>query len=212
MMKRGGGWVTPQREKLLGAVRAPPSHSVVHKTHYTHAHTRTHTHTPQPDPMKSDGGGDSEWDDLPYQYGFGEWEGARAGWGENGMCGCAVSGRFPSATRPWCAENASSSLLSHAPPPSIPPVPRPSGNEFTSEAVPGALPVGRNSPQVSESGRESEERRRRAPARCCDTAMLTLPHPPTPSPKKKKKKKKQICPYGLYAEQINGTPFTVPRR
>jgi homogentisate 1,2-dioxygenase len=41
------------------------------------------------------------------------------------------------------------------------------GNEFASEALSGALPVGRNSPQR--------------------------------------------CPYGLYAEQLSGTAFTVPR-
>src|SRR5690606_37052942 len=41
------------------------------------------------------------------------------------------------------------------------------GNEFATEALPGALPVGQNSPQV--------------------------------------------CPYGLYAEQISGTAFTAPR-
>ncbi|HEX4884052.1 MAG TPA: homogentisate 1,2-dioxygenase [Casimicrobiaceae bacterium] len=41
------------------------------------------------------------------------------------------------------------------------------GNEFATEALPGALPVGRNSPQK--------------------------------------------CPYGLYAEQLSGTAFTMPR-
>jgi len=41
------------------------------------------------------------------------------------------------------------------------------GNEFASEALPGALPVGQNSPQR--------------------------------------------CPYGLYAEQLSGSPFTAPR-
>ncbi len=41
------------------------------------------------------------------------------------------------------------------------------GNSCATEALPGALPVGRNSPQV--------------------------------------------CPYGLYAEQLSGTAFTVPR-
>ena len=41
------------------------------------------------------------------------------------------------------------------------------GNSFETEALPGALPVGRNSPQR--------------------------------------------CPYGLYAEQISGSPFTAPR-
>src|SRR3546814_16563034 len=41
------------------------------------------------------------------------------------------------------------------------------GNEFASEALPGALPLEQNSPQR--------------------------------------------CPYGLYAEQISGTPFTAPR-
>ncbi len=41
------------------------------------------------------------------------------------------------------------------------------GNTFETEALPGALPVGRNSPQR--------------------------------------------CPYGLYAEQISGSPFTAPR-
>lgn len=41
------------------------------------------------------------------------------------------------------------------------------GAEHSSEALPGALPVGQNSPQ--------------------------------------------ICPYGLYAEQLSGTAFTVPR-
>lgn len=41
------------------------------------------------------------------------------------------------------------------------------GNNFESEALPGALPQGQNSPQV--------------------------------------------CPYGLYAEQLSGTAFTVPR-
>ncbi len=41
------------------------------------------------------------------------------------------------------------------------------GSEFATEALPGALPVGQNSPQK--------------------------------------------CPYGLYAEQMSGTPFTAPR-
>ena len=41
------------------------------------------------------------------------------------------------------------------------------GGEFATEALPGALPVGQNSPQK--------------------------------------------CPYGLYAEQMSGTPFTAPR-
>ena len=41
------------------------------------------------------------------------------------------------------------------------------GNDFATESLPGALPVGRNSPQK--------------------------------------------CPYGLYAEQISGSPFTAPR-
>ncbi|WP_238313890.1 homogentisate 1,2-dioxygenase, partial [Methylobacterium crusticola] len=41
------------------------------------------------------------------------------------------------------------------------------GNGFETEALPGALPVGRNSPQT--------------------------------------------CPYGLYAEQLSGSPFTAPR-
>lgn len=42
------------------------------------------------------------------------------------------------------------------------------GNEFTSEALPGALPQGQNNPR--------------------------------------------LCPYGLYAEQVSGTAFTVQRR
>ena len=41
------------------------------------------------------------------------------------------------------------------------------GNGFETEALPGALPVGRNSPQR--------------------------------------------CAYGLYAEQLSGSPFTAPR-
>src|SRR6202451_3220508 len=41
------------------------------------------------------------------------------------------------------------------------------GNSFETEALPGALPIGRNSPQR--------------------------------------------CPYGLYAEQLSGSPFTAPR-
>src|SRR3954465_7738735 len=41
------------------------------------------------------------------------------------------------------------------------------GNGFETEALPGALPIGRNSPQR--------------------------------------------CPYGLYAEQLSGSPFTAPR-
>ena len=41
------------------------------------------------------------------------------------------------------------------------------GNDFESEALPDALPQGRNSPQQ--------------------------------------------CPYGLYAEQLSGSPFTAPR-
>ena len=41
------------------------------------------------------------------------------------------------------------------------------GNDFETEALPGALPQGQNSPQR--------------------------------------------CPYGLYAEQLSGTPFTAPR-
>ena len=40
-------------------------------------------------------------------------------------------------------------------------------NEFVSEALPGAVPIGRNNPKV--------------------------------------------CPYGLYAEQISGSAFTMPR-
>ncbi len=42
------------------------------------------------------------------------------------------------------------------------------GNDFETEALPGALPVGQNSPQR--------------------------------------------CAYGLYAEQLSGSPFTAPRR
>ena len=42
------------------------------------------------------------------------------------------------------------------------------GNDFETEALPGALPQGQNSPQR--------------------------------------------CAYGLYAEQLSGTPFTAPRR
>src|ERR1700745_1182948 len=42
------------------------------------------------------------------------------------------------------------------------------GNSFETEALPGALPVGQNSPQR--------------------------------------------CAYGLYAEQLSGSPFTAPRR
>jgi homogentisate 1,2-dioxygenase len=42
------------------------------------------------------------------------------------------------------------------------------GNGFETEALPGALPIGRNSPQK--------------------------------------------CPYGLYAEQLSGSPFTAPRK
>lgn len=42
------------------------------------------------------------------------------------------------------------------------------GNDFETEALPGALPIGQNSPQR--------------------------------------------CPYGLYAEQLSGTPFTAPRQ
>src|SRR5258708_32728302 len=42
------------------------------------------------------------------------------------------------------------------------------GNSFETEALPGALPAGRNSPQR--------------------------------------------CAYGLYAEQLSGSPFTAPRR
>jgi homogentisate 1,2-dioxygenase len=41
------------------------------------------------------------------------------------------------------------------------------GNQFSSEALPGALPKGQNTPQK--------------------------------------------CPYNLYAEQLSGTAFTVPR-
>ena len=41
------------------------------------------------------------------------------------------------------------------------------GNDFETEAIEGALPIGQNSPQR--------------------------------------------CPYGLYAEQLSGTPFTAPR-
>ena len=41
------------------------------------------------------------------------------------------------------------------------------GNDFETEALPGALPVGQNSPQR--------------------------------------------CAYGLYAEQLSGSPFTAPR-
>jgi homogentisate 1,2-dioxygenase len=41
------------------------------------------------------------------------------------------------------------------------------GNGFETEALPGALPIGRNSPQK--------------------------------------------CSYGLYAEQLSGSPFTAPR-
>src|SRR2546428_90780 len=42
------------------------------------------------------------------------------------------------------------------------------GNGFETEALPGALPIGRNSPQK--------------------------------------------CAYGLYAEQLSGSPFTAPRK
>ena len=61
-----------------------------------------------------------------------------------------------------CELVASSGRRHHAPA-----IPVRFGNGFETEALPGALPVGRNSPQK--------------------------------------------CPYGLYAEQLSGSPFTAPR-
>jgi homogentisate 1,2-dioxygenase len=164
------------------------------------------------------GGGDSEaWETLTYQYGFGAWGGVRGFWWE-AQGALVFFGAFffacSSSTRtargaphlPLTFPRALS-FSSHA---------SRTGNEFTSEAVPGALPVGRNSPQVRcvygwVVGARRGEWRRAASAR--PRTALTL----TTLPSKKKQKHRplfspQICPFGLYAEQINGTPFTVPRR
>ena len=75
------------------------------------------------------------------------------------------------------------------------------GNEHATEALPGALPVGQNSPQnVSRTSGHSHV------TRDCWLAVVaprrTRPqlHPPL-----------RQCPYGLYAEQLSGTAFTAPR-
>jgi len=63
--------------------------------------------------------------------------------------------------------NASSDLISRSSAQITPGYMSGFGNSFETEALPGALPVGRNSPQR--------------------------------------------CAYGLYAEQLSGSPFTAPR-
>ena len=61
------------------------------------------------------------------------------------------------------------------------------GNEFASEAVPGALPKAQNSPQIVSP--------KEPPGRAAQWS--------TAAPSQ--------CAYGLYAEQLSGTAFTAPR-
>lgn len=73
----------------------------------------------------------------------------------------------------------------------------PVGNHFSSEALPGALPEGQNNPRVSTHTALPKH----AWVRMQASAQLTTPSSPV-----------QLCPYGLYAEQLSGTAFTVPRK
>ena len=54
------------------------------------------------------------------------------------------------------------------------------GNEFATEAVPGALPVGRNSPQRAPYGLYAEQLSRHRVHRAArrEPAQLAVPHPP----------------------------------
>ena len=85
------------------------------------------------------------------------------------------------------------------------------GNEFSTEALPGALPQGQNNPRVGRRAAASS-----SPAAA--PAFLPLPlslSPPTraflDNHHNKQTKTTKVCPYGLYAEQVSGAPFTVPR-
>jgi homogentisate 1,2-dioxygenase len=73
------------------------------------------------------------------------------------------------------------------------------GNEFASEALPGALPIGQNSPQACASARRRGRSLCAPPPPPRVQSCACLPAAP------------QVCPYGLYAEQLSGAAFTAPR-
>ena len=73
----------------------------------------------------------SDPDKIPYHSGFGR---------NPSMC--------PRATNDDCIQFRFSREFDNAAPPPPPPPPPRSGNEFSSEALPGSLPVGRNNPRV----------------------------------------------------------------
>lgn len=74
------------------------------------------------------------------------------------------------------------------------------GNHFSTEALPGALPEGQNNPRVSPDVLDQRQ----------------LLHHATQSaagyPQRPVCVILQVCPYGLYTEQLSGTAFTVPRK
>ena len=71
----------------------------------------------------------------------------------------------------------------------------PAGNEFSSEAVEGALPLDQNNPKVL----CFEE-----PVFIANLALYHL--------QASRMRSLQVCAFGLYAEQLSGTAFTAPRR
>jgi homogentisate 1,2-dioxygenase len=90
------------------------------------------------------------------------------------------------------------------------------GNEFQTEALPGALPALGNTPQVRLTLTPSLDSPCISSLRLIITMTvqlaLSLSHRLTPDPTHSPPHPSlQRVAYGLYAEQLSGAPFTAPR-
>lgn len=91
------------------------------------------------------------------------------------------------------------------------------GNDFESEALEGALPVGQNNPKVR-GGLDGccaarTAPRGKLPLRVVGWQGMQEPHPNSAySHHALLLIHAQKCPLGLYAEQLSGSAFTAPRK
>ena len=106
------------------------------------------------------------------QYGFGAWSGRVC----SVACRCAPEG---AKKKTRADERGETPLTPQRLPCCLRTPSPPSGNEFASEAVPGALPVGRNSPQVKKKRKKRGEKERNSVA---TRLSLCQPPPPPPAP------------------------------
>ena len=83
------------------------------------------------------------------------------------------------------------------------------GNEFSSEALPGALPEGQNNPRVRAAGGGGAAPGGKGPVPAQLHTQATCARPSARH--QTARCPLQTCPYGLYAEQLSGTAFTAPR-